>query len=297
MDTILDIDSADKKLVADTIAAVYSSYNNPMAIKYRKLKNIPEAPPAVILQEMVYGDLDENSGTGILFTRDSMGNNIPTGEYLRCKRGPDLVNNIITDTDDSIFTDRREEFEAISRTCELMFKEPQEIEFTIQSGELYVLQSRKLQFNNLTYINILKDMLESKIIDDLEYTAKLEAFFNDNQNIQYIKGTPNEFITGTGTSGGLVKIDNIDDVYIKQKILNSDIEELSEKKAVITYEGAMTSHPSIICRNLGIPYVIIDSRYKSKLIPPFIIDGYSGTIIFDDLEIININITNFNEYM
>ena len=289
MDTILDVTIEELK---ETLYKIAYSYQNQTAKLYRKLKGIPEIYPGIIIQKMVYGNKNKYSGTGILFTRNNLGIREIYGEYIEKCTGDKLVSNIQESViKHEIFNEYKSEFNDIIVKTETIFKEPQEIEFTIENKILYVLQCRKLQFNNLTYLHILNDLFKRHIITEKEQEIRLKTFLQ-NKTYNIIIDEPTNYITGKIASSGVLSY-NGNNVLIKNKILNEDLELLNKSEGVITFEGSLTSHPAILCRNLNIPYIILDTKYKEmiKQKKHFIIDAYNGKIIFDE----NINIYVINE--
>jgi len=280
MDTLLNV-TIDS--IYESLLQIAKSYYNDTAILYRKLQKIPNEQPGIIIQKMVYGNKNDNSGTGILFTRNNNGKRELFGEYIEQTCGNELVSNTKESViNHQIFEQYKKTFEEIVTITETHFKSPQEIEFTIQDGIVYVLQSRILQFNNLIQLTILLDLYEQGVLTTEEYDVKIKAFLKDKK-YKYITQQSNNYIQCKTVSSGIVSSDNI---LLKNKILNDDLELLQKYDGIITFEGSVTSHPAILCRNLNIPYVIVDVCHKSLLEDTnYIIDGYRNIIIFDNVQI------------
>lgn len=276
MDTMLEcsIDSLETN-----IKLVRESFNNPRAKLYRKLNNIPEILPGIIIQKMVYGNGVGFSGTGVLCSRNNSGEFALFGEFVENSMGDVLVSNEIDSTfNHSVFDDNSELLLAVLRKLEEHFKEPQEIEFTVENGIFYILQTRKLQFNNLVYIKILNDFRKNMVINESEFSEKIESWLN-GKSFKIVGSYYVNYLVATPVSGGICTSDNI---LIKDKLLNDDLAELVHYDGVITSQGSITSHPAMLCRNLNIPYVIYDI---SKLPVYFTVDAYKGHIILDPVEI------------
>lgn len=285
MDTILDVSVNELK---ETIYKIAKSYDNPTAKLYMKLKNIPNDYPGIIIQEMVYGNKNNNSGTGIVFTRNNTGKHEIFGEYIENGIGTELVSNEKQSVINHIIFDKfKNEFNELIDITEKIFKTPQEIEFTIEDNKLYILQTRTLQFNNLTFIKILFELLQTKVLTEIEFVDKLNLFLK-NKQYEFINTSPINFINVLVASSGVVKKGN-NNILIKEKLLNDDLHILNNYNGVITFEGSVTSHPAILCRNLNIPYIILDKKYESLLKNDFIIDAYNSKLIFDDITISTIN--------
>lgn len=281
MDTVLNCNIDN---ISDIIYQIANSYNNDTAILYRKLKKLPNVYPGIIIQKMIYGNKNDNSGTGVLFTRDNIGNKVIFGEYIQNSLGDDLVSNDKSSIlNHKIFETYKSDFINISNIAEQIFKEPQEIEFTIEDGIIHILQSRDLQFHNLVYFKILSDLYKTQIIDTNCYELKVRDFLR-NKTYKYINSADiTKYIDCKVACPGIVYKSN-NNILIKHKILNEDLELLNKYDGVITFEGSITSHPAILCRNLGLPYVIISESDYIKYLEhtdQFIIDGYNNKIILD----------------
>ena len=303
MDTILDVNINDLQKLKDSILTIVNSYYNKRAILYRKIKNIPEILPGIIIQKMVYGDKNDKSGTGILFTRTSNGKLEPNGEYIPNAKGDVLVSNETESNDlTKLLSDPTYKycFDLYVTKLEQYFKAPQEVEFTIEDGEVYFLQTRKLQFNNLVYLHILNNMLNNGTLTPVEFNNELTDFVKDKtfewiDPIQYdeIDGVP--FLPVNVVSGGIKRgivtrdVNNLNknSILIKDKILNEDLQLLNKIGGLITTEGNITSHPSILCRNLSLPYVIIEKELLVHIVDGEVItlDAYNGAVTNKDVNI------------
>jgi phosphohistidine swiveling domain-containing protein len=166
---------------------------------------------------------------------------------------------------------------------------PQEVEFTIENGILYLLQSRDLLFdNNISYLKIITDLNNKGIINN--YTELFEQFIFNNFDLYIINNDiikSNDLIYKLKSASGITKIINSDKILFKERLYNSDLDSLTDYDAVIALNGSMTSHSSLLCRNLNMPYLISDGKYiKLKPNTQYIIDGIHGYIINYDLSYI-----------
>ena len=162
------------------IEAVFKSWNNPRAIIYRKLNDIPNnLGTAVNIQSMVFGNMGQTSGTGVAFTRNpSTGENKLFGEFLMNAQGEDVVAGIRTPEDIStlkdIMPEVHDKFIEITNILENHYKDMQDIEFTIEKEKLYILQTRNGKRTAKAAINIAVDLVADDIIDKKEAIMRIE---------------------------------------------------------------------------------------------------------------------------
>ena len=162
------------------IEAVFKSWNNPRAIIYRKLNDIPNnLETAVNIQSMVFGNMGQTSGTGVAFTRNpSTGENKLFGEFLMNAQGEDVVAGIRTPEDIStlkdIMPEVHDKFIEITNILENHYKDMQDIEFTIEKEKLYILQTRNGKRTAKAAINIAVDLVADDIIDKKEAIMRIE---------------------------------------------------------------------------------------------------------------------------
>ena len=162
------------------IEAVFKSWNNPRAIIYRKLNDIPNnLGTAVNIQSMVFGNMGQTSGTGVAFTRNpSTGENKLFGEFLMNAQGEDVVAVIRTPEDISTLKDImpkvHDKFIEITNILENHYKDMQDIEFTIEKEKLYILQTRNGKRTAKAAINIAVDLVADDIIDKKEVIMRIE---------------------------------------------------------------------------------------------------------------------------
>mgnify|MGYP000892731715 CR=1 FL=1 len=287
MDTILNVPiSLNIQIVADHILNVYNSYYNVRAIKYREIKGLPDEPPSVILQKMVFGDKNDESGSGIMFTHNLVGQDIPLIEYKKKCQGDKLVNNQINHIDFINPPNKIcEELEEVRRVVLKHFRYPQDLEFTVEDNVLYILQTRRLWFGNRLDYEICNALYKDGIITKDEFISDINIIFK-NKEFRYIEHANTDPIAkGVGVVGGIVEGTIGEDILFENVLGNDDIEKLRNYKGVVTDEGGLTSHIAIICRNLNIPYIIC----KEDISGYVIMDGYSGNFYEkDSVTIINL---------
>ena len=162
------------------VGAVFGSWNNDRAIAYRKMYDIPESwGTAVNIQSMVFGNMGEDSGTGVAFTRDAAtGENIFYGEYLMNAQGEDVVAGTRTPLPISKLAEDNpriyKQLDRIRKKLEKHYRDMMDVEFTIQQGKLYMLQCRVGKRTAFAAIKIAVDMVAEKLITDKEALQRIE---------------------------------------------------------------------------------------------------------------------------
>lgn len=311
-----------KEQLMSAIKAVFKSWNNPRANVYRKLNNIPHnLGTAVNIQSMVFGNMGENSGTGVAFTRNpATGENKLFGEYLINAQGEDVVAGIRTpkdiDTLKEVMPKIYNEFVNITNILEKHYKDMQDIEFTIENEKLYILQTRNGKRTAKAAINIVVDLVKEKIIDEKEAIMRIEPNQLDQllhpnfeekslKNAKLIaKGLP----ASPGASCGKVYFNANDAVkeaekgeeviLVRLETSPEDIEGMVASQGILTARGGMTSHAAVVARGMGKCCVAgcgeikVDEYYKEITIDDLIIkegeyislDGSTGCVYLGKIE-------------
>lgn len=270
-----DFPQDPKKQLMLAIEAVFRSWNNPRAIVYRKLNDIPgNLGTAVNIQSMVFGNMGMTSGTGVAFTRNpSTGENKLFGEYLINAQGEDVVAGIRTpqsiDTLKEEMPEMYEQFVKITHTLEAHYKDMQDIEFTIENGKLYILQTRNGKRTAKAAINVVVDLVNDGVIDKEEAIMRIEPNQLDQllhptfdtkalkDAKQLAKGLP----ASPGAAVGKVYFyaeDAVKQVKAGEKVLlvrqetsPEDIEGMVSAEGILTARGGMTSHAAVVARGMG----------------------------------------------
>jgi len=267
-------DDAKEQLML-SIEAVFGSWNNPRANTYRKLNDIKGLlGTAVNIQAMVFGNMGETSGTGVCFSRDpSTGENKFYGEYLINAQGEDVVAGIRTPQPISklkeIMPEAYGELVEIYTKLEQHFKDMQDMEFTIQEGKLYMLQTRNGKRTAHAAVQIAMDMLKEKLID--EKTAILRVLPEQldqllhkqldpvakQKHTELGKGLP----ASPGAAVGKIAFDNEAAVKMKKagdKVVlvrndtsPEDLIGMDAAQGILTAKGGMTSHAAVVARGMG----------------------------------------------
>ncbi len=256
-----------------SINAVFNSWNNERAIRYRQLNNIPgDWGTAVNVQTMVFGNLNDNSGTGVAFTRNpATGENVFYGEYLMRAQGEDVVAGIRTPHP---IADLKEEMpeiyaelEAIYHKLEQHYRDMQDIEFTIENGKLYMLQTRSGKRTAAAAVRIAVEMVEEGLID--EKTAILRVAPEQLDQLLHpmidpnFKGKPitKGLPASPGAAVGRVvftaqeaeewaeKGEKV--ILVRVETSPEDIGGMASAQGILTARGGMTSHAAVVARGMG----------------------------------------------
>ena len=261
------------------IGAVFESWQNERAVVYRKLNDIPvEWGTAVNVQSMVFGNMGEDSGTGVAFTRDpSNGDNMFYGEYLFNAQGEDVVAGVRTPLpivelkkDDPIVY---KELIGIRSKLEKHYRDMMDVEFTIQQGKLWMLQARVGKRTGFAAVKIAVDMVRQRLITKEEALMRIEPdqleqllrpIFDLKEKAKVIKN--GGFLTkglnaGPGAASGKVAFTAHDaeimaakgDKIILVRIETSpeDIKGMNASVGILTAKGGMTSHAALVARQMG----------------------------------------------
>ena len=272
-----DIPDDPWEQLMEATKAVFSSWDNARAIRYRDLNDLPhDMGTAVNVQAMVYGNTGDNSGSGVAFTRDpSTGENKIYGEFLRNAQGEDVVAGIRTplhiDDLKDIWPDIHDELEEVCQILEEEYKDMQDLEFTIEDGELYILQTRTGKRTPNSAVKIAHDMVEEDIIS--KEVALLRVEGEQIEKILHEQIDPEadvEKITSglnasPGAASGKVVFDTDeaalrgddgeDIILVRSETTPDDIHGMAASRGVLTSRGGMTSHAAVVARGMGQPCV------------------------------------------
>ncbi len=308
------------------IDAVFESWNNPRAITYRKLNGIDESwGTAVNVQTMVYGNRGDNSGTGVAFTRNpSTGEKRFFGEYLINAQGEDVVAGIRTpdfiDTLENRIPEAYKQLVDICQTLEAHFKDMQDIEFTIQEGKLYMLQTRTGKRTAAAAMKIATDMVSEGLIDKETAITRIKAEHIDlllhpridpKAKLEVIaKGLPASPGAAVGkvvfTAEAAEAMSELGEktILVRTETSPEDIGGMAAAQGFLTVRGGMTSHAAVVGRGMGKPCVVgcgaisIDIKNGFFMVNShtireheyITIDGSSGSVIVGKVELIDAEI-------
>ena len=260
----------------EAIEAVFRSWNNPRAITYRKLNDIPsDWGTAVNVQEMVFGNMGEDCGTGVAFSRNpATGENKIFGEYLMNAQGEDVVAGVRTPEPiaklESTNKKAYEDFIMYANKLERHYKDMQDMEFTIEHGKLYFLQTRNGKRTANAALKIAVDLVAEGMIDEKEAVLRVEPnqldqLLHPNFDSEKLRAaTP--IATGLAASPGAatgkvvftaeraVELHNQgekDLVLVRLETSPEDIDGMNVCHGVLTVRGGMTSHAAVVARGMG----------------------------------------------
>lgn len=301
-----------------SIDAVFQSWNNRRAITYRKLNDIPDSlGTAVNVQTMIFGNRGPNSGTGVAFTRNpATGEKELYGEYLLNAQGEDVVAGIRTPKHVSLLRQEMPEiYNELAQTCNLLeqhYRDVQDLEFTIEDGKFYILQTRTGKRTIQAAVKIAVDLANEGLITQneallritpSELTRFLHPTIDPNAEVEVIA---TGIAASPGAASGKVVFDADDAekwgnkgekvILVRPETTPEDIHGLAAAQGVITSTGGMTCHAAIVARAMGKPCVAgakalrIDLNEKLVEVEGQVIkegslitiDGTAGTLILGE---------------
>ena len=271
-----DFPNNPSEQLIEAVEAVFRSWNNPRAITYRKLNDIPsDWGTAVNVQEMVFGNMGEDCGTGVAFTRNpATGENKIFGEYLMNAQGEDVVAGVRTPEPIAKLenTNKKayEDFIMYANKLERHYKDMQDMEFTIEHGKLYFLQTRNGKRTANAALKIAVDLVAEGMIDEKEAVLRVEPNQLDqllhpnfdteklNSAKPIAKGLAASPGAATGkvvfTAERAVELHNQgekDLVLVRLETSPEDIDGMHVCHGVLTVRGGMTSHAAVVARGMG----------------------------------------------
>ena len=260
----------------EAIKAVFRSWNNDRAITYRRLNDIPgDWGTAVNVQEMVYGNRGNDCGTGVAFTRNpSTGENKLYGEYLMNAQGEDVVAGIRTpqtiDTLKSVMPECYDEFVKICGILEKHYKDMQDMEFTIEGGKLFMLQTRNGKRTAAAALKIAVDLVDEGMLTEDEAILKVEPKQLDQllhpnfdqASLKAAKAIAKGLAASPGAATGKIyftaedvieasKKGEKDILLVRLETSPEDIEGMVIAHGILTIRGGMTSHAAVVARGMG----------------------------------------------
>ena len=319
-----------------SIRAIFKSWENPRAVIYRRINNIPsDLGTAVNVQSMVFGNMGETSGTGVAFTRNpANGDNELYGEYLMNAQGEDVVAGIRTPEPISHLKDTMpevyDEFVEHCNTLEEDYKDMQDIEFTIEDGKLYILQTRTGKRTIESAIKIAVDLVDEGVITKEEAVRRIDpdqldqilhpTF--DEEKLAKTEVLAKGLGASPGAASGKVYFNAEDVVAAKQKGIKGilvrgetspeDIEGMASAEGILTSRGGMTSHAAVVARGMGkccvagASEVRIDEAGKTMRVGDITVnegdsislDGNTGVVYLGEIDKVQPTLSgNFEKFM
>ena len=265
------------------IEAVFSSWDNKRAIDYRNFNKIPhDLGTAVNVQSMVFGNLGNDSGTGVAFTRDpSTGDEQLYGEYLLNAQGEDVVAGIRTPSKISRLQDDLpdvyRQFQEIAHRLEHHYRDMQDLEFTVEKGRLYMLQTRSAKRTAQAAVKVAVDMVEEGLISQQEAVKRVDPFqvyqlllprFDEAEKTRAeeagkLLATGLNASPGAATGKAVFDADRAEQlgkagtpvVLVRPETSPDDVHGMLVAKGILTARGGATSHAAVVARGLGLPCV------------------------------------------
>ncbi|OFK80821.1 pyruvate, phosphate dikinase [Anaerosphaera sp. HMSC064C01] len=270
-----DFPQDPKVQLFNAVRAVFMSWNTPRAKTYRKLNEISDTlGTAVNVQEMVFGNMGMNSGTGVAFTRNpATGENVLFGEFLIDAQGEDVVAGVRTPEPiarlENELPSVYKEFKETVEKLEKHYKDMQDIEFTVENGKLFMLQCRNGKRTTKAAINIAVDQVNEGLITKEEAILRIEPKSIDQilhptfeekdvkSKEEITKGLP----ASPGAASGVVVFspdkvieyhkNNLKTILVREETSPEDIDGMVYAEGILTARGGMTSHAAVVARGMG----------------------------------------------
>ena len=321
----------------EAVTAVFRSWNNPRAITYRRLNDIPSSwGTAVNVQEMVFGNMGEDCGTGVAFSRNpATGENKIFGEYLMNAQGEDVVAGIRTplpietlkETDMEAYQD----FVMYATMLEKHYKDMQDMEFTIENGKLYFLQTRNGKRTATAALQIAVDLVNEGMITEKEAVLRVEPNQLDQllhpnfdqEKLKKAKVIAKGLAASPGAATGKVvftaedaleKHNNgeKDLILVRLETSPEDIDGMNVCHGILTVRGGMTSHAAVVARGMGTccvsgcSDVSVNEEERTFTVNGntyhegdwISLDGTTGNVYGEKIDTVNAEVTgNFAKFM
>ena len=271
----VDFPQDPKVQLMEAVKAVFRSWDNPRAIYYRRMNDIPgDWGTAVNVQSMVFGNMGETSGTGVAFTRNpATGEKKLYGEYLLNAQGEDVVAGIRTPSPISELQNQMpdvyKQFVDIAGKLEAHYRDMQDMEYTIEEGKLYMLQTRNGKRTAAAALKIAVDLVDEGVLSEKEAVLKVEpkqldSLLHPNFDAAALKAAPviaKGLPASPGAGAGAIYF-TADEaakhgknkekvILVRKETTPEDIEGMDFSQAILTVFGGMTSHAAVVARGMG----------------------------------------------
>ncbi len=302
-DSLMDVTSSFKKICSDNghkfpsdpteqlelaITAVFDSWMGERALVYRAKNRITKdiaAGTAVNVVAMVFGNMGEDSATGVVFTRNpGDGSNHMYGDYLQNAQGEDVVAGVRTGKPvDDMRSEMPKSYEQLARTCRMLedhFREPQDVEFTIEQGRFYLLQTRNAKMNAASMVRTSIDMVGEKAISrdksitrlDAEQLEQLLHDMLDRSRISEHDLLAEGIAASPGAASGAAIFDvkraaamgkdGKAVILVREETKPEDVPAFFESRGILTSRGGKSSHAAVVARGMGKPCIVGCSDLK-----------------------------------
>ncbi|AMP20624.1 pyruvate, phosphate dikinase [endosymbiont 'TC1' of Trimyema compressum] len=321
-----DFPQEPKEQLMESITAVFRSWDNPRAIVYRRMHDIPSSwGTAVNVQMMVFGNMGDTCGTGVAFTRNpATGENLIFGEYLINAQGEDVVAGVRTPNPIAVLErdmpEVYKEFMDITTNLENHYQDMQDVEFTIENKKLYFLQTRNGKRTAQAALKIAVDLVAEGMVTEEEAIMKvdpkqLDQLLHPMFDVKVLdnatpvaKGLP----ASPGAAAGQVYFtaeaakeakDKRDErvILVRQETSPEDIEGMAAARGILTVRGGMTSHAAVVARGMGTCCVagcgdiVVNEKEKYFTVGSYTVkegdfislDGTTGKVYIDDIKTVS----------
>ncbi|MFA6550260.1 MAG: pyruvate, phosphate dikinase [Candidatus Gracilibacteria bacterium] len=309
------------------IEAVFESWNNSRAIHYRRINRVTSIKgTAVNIQAMVFGNMGDTSGTGVCFTRNpATGEKKFYGEFLMNAQGEDVVAGIRTpqsiDQLAEVMPKSYEQLLEIQAKLEKHYRDMQDMEFTIEEGRLFILQTRNGKRTAQAAIRIAAEMIKEGVISEDEAVTRIDPYILDSLLHPTIdpKAKKNVVAKGLPASPGACTgkvVFSADDavtwtekkekvILVRKETTPEDIHGMNVAEGILTSMGGMTSHAALVCRGMGKPCVAgcsaisVDKNTKTIKIGDVVVnegeiislDGATGSVILGEVAMVKAGVS------
>ncbi len=318
----VDFPQDPEEQLEKAIEAVFASWNNERAILYRRMNDIPHnLGTAVNVQSMVFGNMGETSGTGVAFSRDpSTGENKLYGEYLMNAQGEDVVAGIRTPNPIDHLREQMpevyKEFHDTAEKLEKHYRDMQDLEFTIENGELFLLQTRNGKRTAQAAVNVAVDlvneglrtkeeallMVEPNALDQLLHPTFSSKALKENtplaKGLAASPGAAKGYISFNAKDAAQRTAQGESVILVRTETSPEDLEGMASAKGILTSRGGMTSHAAVVARGMGkccvagAHDVVVNEQAKTVTVDGTVLtekdiislDGSTGAIYAADLE-------------
>ena len=325
----VDFPQDPKEQLMEAIKAVFRSWDNPRAIYYRRMNDIPsDWGTAVNVQSMVFGNMGDTSGTGVAFTRDpATGEKKLFGEYLINAQGEDVVAGIRTpqkiETLQQVMPEVYDQFVNIAKTLENHYRDMQDMEYTIERGKLYMLQTRNGKRTAAAALKIAVDLVNEGMITTDEAILKVEPKQLDSllhpqfdaAALKKAKEIAVGLAASPGAACGMVYFTAEEAtaaaqsgkkvVLVRLETSPEDIEGMAHAQGILTARGGMTSHAAVVARGMGTCCVAgcgalrVDEEAKTATIGDIVfhegdwmsIDGSTGKVYAEAIPTVDASVS------
>jgi pyruvate,orthophosphate dikinase len=328
---LYDFPQDPQEQLKQAIRAVFDSWSGERAVQYRRLNRIPDDwGTAVNVQQMVFGNTGDDSGTGVAFSRDEVtGEPEPSGDFLVNAQGEDVVSGVRNTRDiaemKDVMPEAHEQLMEILRTLEKHYKDMQDTEFTVQDGQLFMLQTRNAKRPAQAAVRFACDAVDEGLltkeeaiatIDPASLDALLHPTFDPTADFEVLArgvnaspGAAKGEVVFTAADAVAAGQDGRDVILVRPFTEADDVAGFHAAKGILTSEGGKASHAALVARGMGRPAVVGASALaidlKAKVInvdgtqinegDRIAIDGTKGCVTLEDVPLVDPEVNEYFE--